>query len=436
MGRLDFPTWYGVGSYGGLACCMLAAGAVAAYALLRHRGTPRQLARTVLVCLVAGCLSLVTIWWGQNRLDLYGPSLANGEVTFWLAWTALAGWFLPLGMLAGYVTLTGPQIPEGLAAAHGAPSDRHVSALDDPARRREPLGAGRPWGALVPLEGEDTAATIALTRELTLLGREYDNDIVIDDDRTSRHHAELRWEHGHVQLVDRGSMNGTLLNQQTVRRTAPLKSGDILELGAQRYRFELIAAPNATGADGETRKMRRATQMASAPPSPSLVLVALAGVPAGARWELAQDVTSIGRDEERQVCLPHDSVSRLHAQIVRQRSGYYVADLNSSNGTFVNEEPVTAPRPLRAGDVLRCGEIVLRCEPSVPQPEPASPLQLGPVESPVWPVLGTEEEAAPLARRRHDLAVQTPAPAPLLPHQPTVVIVPSGTNSDAAHDAP
>src|SRR5258708_7221936 len=105
MDSLDFPTWFGLGSYGGLACCMLAAGAVAGFALLRHRGTPRTLARAVLICLVAGCLSLVPIWWGLDRLDLYGPSLAAGEVTFWLASSARAGGRPPLGGPSRYIAL-------------------------------------------------------------------------------------------------------------------------------------------------------------------------------------------------------------------------------------------------------------------------------------------------------------------------------------------
>src|SRR5579885_72438 len=77
MGMSDFPTWFGVGSYGGLACTMLAAGGIAAYALLRRRGSPRQLARAVLVCLFAGAFMLASVWWNQNRLELYGPSLAG-----------------------------------------------------------------------------------------------------------------------------------------------------------------------------------------------------------------------------------------------------------------------------------------------------------------------------------------------------------------------
>lgn len=419
MDSLDFSTWFGLGSYGGLACCMLAAGAVAGFALLRHRGTPRTLARAVLICLVAGCLSLVPIWWGQDRLDLYGPSLAAGEVTFWLAWTALAGWFLPLGVLAGYITLAPPQVQESAPARDGR-SGPLVSMLDDPARLREPLGAGRAWGVLIPFDGEDPTRTVALSRQLTLIGREYDNDIVVDDERTSRHHAELRWEHGHVQLLDRGSMNGTRLNRQAVRGVVPLKSGDVLEIGAQRYRFEMAAAGAASGADEETRKMRGALPAAALAAPPTLVLVAPAGALGGARWELAQDIMTIGRDAERQVCLPHDSVSRLHAQIVRQRSGYFVADLHSSNGTFVNEAPVTEPQPLRAGDLLRCGEITLCCELSKAQ---------------VYANDGVARQATPIATPLAGLAIETPqTPYPSRHDQPTVSIAPHSATAESTRD--
>ena len=421
MDSLDFPTWFGLGSYGGLACCMLAAGAVAGFALLRHRGTPRTLARAVLICLVAGCLSLVPIWWGQDRLDFYGPSLALGEVTFWLAWTALAGWFLPLGVLAGYIALAPPQVQESaLAPARDGRSGPLVSMLDDPARLREPIGAGRAWGVLIPLDGEDPARTVALSRQLTLIGREFDNDIVVDDERTSRHHAELRWEHGHVQLLDRGSMNGTRLNRQAVRGVVPLKSGDVLEIGAQRYRFEMAAPGAANSAEEETRKMRGALQTEALAAAPTLVLVGMAGALAGARWELAQDITAIGRDVERQVCLPHDSVSRLHAQIVRQRSGYFVADLHSSNGTFVNEAPVTEPQPLRAGDLLRCGEITLRCELSTAQVHASD---------------GVVRQATPIATHLAGLAIETLQPTyPSRHDQPTVSITPQSAAAESARD--
>lgn len=370
MGDVDFPTWFGLGSYGGLAAALLAAAGIAGYALRRRRGSPLQLARAILVCLAAASLMLAPIWWTQNRLNLFGPSLASGEVLLWLCWAALFGWLLPLSVLAAYVTL---------AAAQGAPASpmrgsEHTAAFaspDDSARRIEPLGVGRAWGELVPLEGENTGRAIALTRQLTLLGRELDNDIVIDDERTSRHHAELHWDHGRPQLVDRASMNGTLLNRQTVRGPVPLKPGDVIELGAQRFRFE-ASAPASAGADvveAETSKSAAAPG-GSGPAQPlaaALALVALNGPVAGAHWDVREALITIGRDQGQHICLPDESVSRQHAQIVRQRSGYFVADLASSNGTFLDGVALEAPGLLAPGAVLRVGNVELRCEAAVAQ---------------------------------------------------------------------
>src|SRR5436305_8963764 len=53
------------------------------------------------------------------------------------------------------------------------------------------------------------------------------------------------------------------------------------------------------------------------------------------------------------------SVSRFHARIQPGDGGYHVADLGSTNGTFVNDAPVTA-RPLSNGDYLRVGNRIYR----------------------------------------------------------------------------
>lgn len=366
MGNLDFLVWFGVGSYGGLACSVLSAAGIAAFALLRRRGSPRQIARATLVCLVGSCLILPTIWWNQNRLDLYpGPAMDSREVFFWLCLTVLAGWCVPLGILAGYLLLAAPQAILLPVATGGDPA-HPLAALGDPARHVEPLGAGRAWGQLVPVDGEFAGTPLRLTRRLTLLGREMDNDIVIDDERASRHHAEIHWDHGHVELVDRHSMNGTLVNRKAVRGRVPLQSGDTLDFGAQRYRFEVLVSVTASAiSEEETRKIPGAgagsATDATLPDTP-LLLVSMNDVFPGKRWELRDAVVTIGRDTERQICLPHHSVSRLHAQIVRQPGGSYVSDLRSSNGTFLNGQAISVPSLLLAGDVLRIGEIELRCE--------------------------------------------------------------------------
>jgi hypothetical protein len=68
-----------------------------------------------------------------------------------------------------------------------------------------------------------------------------------------------------------------------------------------------------------------------------------------------RDVT-IGRSAECTICLEHDLlVSKFHAVISSRGSGYALIDVGSSNGTLLNNIPVTGEYPLREGDVVRIG---------------------------------------------------------------------------------
>jgi pSer/pThr/pTyr-binding forkhead associated (FHA) protein len=372
MGGVDFPLWLGIGSYGGLACSLLTTGALAAYALGRRRGTPRQLARATLLCLSASLLSLAPLWWQGVRFDVYGPLLDMREILVVLVWSMAFGWCVPLGAAVRYVARA-----KEMPAGHGfslrlrAVPGLHIAALDDPGRRIEPLGENRAWGQLVPLDGELAERSLRLTHKLTLLGREVDNDVIVADERASRHHAEIHWDHGHPQLLDRGSMNGTLVNGQTVRGAVPLRSEDTIQIGERRYRFELFesgATPEMAAGDETSEATRKMVGVSSGGPvsnGSSPLRVVLAGVNRGfefSRWELCDGISVIGRDAECQICLNDPSVSRRHAQIVRQVSGFFLTDLQSSNGTAVNGELLAAPAMLRSGDVLRVGEVTLRCD--------------------------------------------------------------------------
>jgi hypothetical protein len=71
------------------------------------------------------------------------------------------------------------------------------------------------------------------------LGREDDNDLVLDTKTVSRHHAQLLQADGRWCVVDRGSFNGTLLNGTRLQPgiEVPLRHGDRLELGTQLLVF-------------------------------------------------------------------------------------------------------------------------------------------------------------------------------------------------------
>ncbi len=77
--------------------------------------------------------------------------------------------------------------------------------------------------------GSDTF-TYEINKPLTLVGREQDNDLILKDQKVSRHHAEIVFNGSSFEIVDKRSTNKVIVNGQFVERAA-LKSGDIIGLG-------------------------------------------------------------------------------------------------------------------------------------------------------------------------------------------------------------
>jgi diguanylate cyclase (GGDEF)-like protein len=90
-----------------------------------------------------------------------------------------------------------------------------------------------------------------------------------------------------------------------------------------------------------------------------LVYVYPPGAGLGECHVLDDNACSIGRSEECELPIPHPSISRQHARIEPVGDGYRVVDLGSTNGTFVNDRPVSTGR-LVDGDYLRVGDRLFR----------------------------------------------------------------------------
>jgi hypothetical protein len=75
--------------------------------------------------------------------------------------------------------------------------------------------------------------------------------------------------------------------------------------------------------------------------------------------DLIPPETLIGRDPGCHVPIPDSSVSHRHARIYHSDGEWHVEDLGSTNGTFVNDRPLTRPVILRPGDTVSIGRSTL-----------------------------------------------------------------------------
>lgn len=109
------------------------------------------------------------------------------------------------------------------------------------------------------------------------------------------------------------------------------------------------AAPNAPRVGDAERS--------SSQPNPVTVMVHADGGKPRAMY-LATN-TVIGRGAECDLRLDDTFVSQEHARIFAKSGSWYVEDLGSTNGTFVNEQRLAAPAMLTSGDRIRLGTTVL-----------------------------------------------------------------------------
>lgn len=86
------------------------------------------------------------------------------------------------------------------------------------------------------------------------------------------------------------------------------------------------------------------------------------GLRPGARLEL-EPVTVIGRHPRATVQIDDGFVSSEHAQVTWNGDGWWITDLDSTNGTLLNGKRVSAPMELSFGDVIEIGDVKLQLAP-------------------------------------------------------------------------
>ncbi|MBI5511832.1 MAG: FHA domain-containing protein [Deltaproteobacteria bacterium] len=190
---------------------------------------------------------------------------------------------------------------------------------------------------LVIVDPRDTEKALPLDRPEYFLGRDPTCEIVLADKKVSRRHARLFLKAGAYFIEDLGSANGILLNAKPVAGPLRLVPGMLLDVGGFKVRLE--PDPAVAGGADEIFSL-----VGHTPPylDQSFML------PAGN--------LEIGRVDGNAIAIPDASVSRSHARLEVSAEGVVVVDLESSNGTFVNDARV-GRRALLPGDRLRFGNV-------------------------------------------------------------------------------
>jgi len=79
--------------------------------------------------------------------------------------------------------------------------------------------------------------------------------------------------------------------------------------------------------------------------------------PIASEYAVLKDEVSLGRGEDNDIVIPHASVSRTHARLLKRNGAYELTDLNSTNGSFVDDRQIRGSTVVSNGSQVRLGDI-------------------------------------------------------------------------------
>jgi pSer/pThr/pTyr-binding forkhead associated (FHA) protein len=218
----------------------------------------------------------------------------------------------------------------------------------------------------------------------------------------SRKHAEMRWDNDRWYLVDLNSSYGTFLDGRRISAPEKLRAGQVVQFGTDGPQIkvvwfetfrESVTPPPVKAAEPVHVPSPPIPPPAASPaavpakpletpaPKVSAAKIVFVEQPGRPPLELTGKGVSIGRDPACDISFDPKAimVSRKHA-VIRSESGRYILEDNDSfNGTYVNDQRISAPTPLYHSDMIRFG--IGGPELEFVSPGDQAPINAGPPDS-------------------------------------------------------
>lgn len=189
---------------------------------------------------------------------------------------------------------------------------------------------------LVIVEMGQTPKCVSLNEDQYTIGRLGGaNDISLSAGFVSSQHGFFAYENGCFTYRDLASLNGTFVNGNKLQsfnnqpsNPVALNDGDMLSIGSPNSTEKVFILFSSTTDERYDWKMQHIA---------------------------SQPEITIGRDPANTIVIPNINVSRKHAVIKSSTDGVYITDLNSANGTIVNNAIIRGTVQLNNNDVVKVG---------------------------------------------------------------------------------
>ncbi|MBC3810635.1 FHA domain-containing protein [Undibacterium aquatile] len=173
---------------------------------------------------------------------------------------------------------------------------------------------------------------VSINKSRITIGRRIGNDIVIDHLTVSGQHAAIDTTSNGSFVLDLGSTNGTLVNNQPVKKHL-LQHDDVIDIGKYKLRFQVEKSAQVTAVSS----VASASVMAQAPAK----IKVINGANAGKELALTKAVTTVGSPGTQVIAI----AKQTDKYIVRHVEG---KEFPKVNGQLLSDQPHT----LQHGDVI------------------------------------------------------------------------------------
>ena len=201
---------------------------------------------------------------------------------------------------------------------------------------------------LVGTAGSGIGDSSRLKEGENILGRDATNDVVVNDQYTSRQHAMVKIHGDEAHVFDLGSVGGTKVNGQEIGGGA-LGLNSVIKMGETELTLLQVDNPRqfAQGMSGSDTLIDNRGEKVPA-------LLVTSGIDSGKSYILREGDNAIGRGDEFHIALSDDSISRSHAVVRCQNGKMTLLDVGSRSGTELNGQKLSG-HSLSNGDVISIG---------------------------------------------------------------------------------
>ncbi|MEA3452193.1 MAG: FHA domain-containing protein [Bacteroidota bacterium] len=191
---------------------------------------------------------------------------------------------------------------------------------------------------LEPGEHKKKKADKKINKKLSInvtitIGRGKENDFQIPGTLVSRFHAEIKaLPKNRYLITDKNSTNGTYINGRLLTNSKEVSEADVIKIGKLKFTPQELST-NTLDDKIDSRENIKSLS------------------------DYLRDKTQIiiGRDKKSDAQIIDNLISRRHASVTKENNKYFVKDLGSTNGTYVNGEKINKKTELNSNSELRIG---------------------------------------------------------------------------------